>query len=103
MRGRRVDDAGARVVDQLDAFPRGIVGQAQDDEGGVVQRLTPCLRVLALGVVERDQRDLVAPVQPFANLQSGRAGRAVDEDAVLQGNLLRVMIVPISAMLRRTT
>ena len=80
VRGRGVDHAGAIVVDQLDGFARSVVGQAQDDEIGVVQRRLARLGVLALCIVQRDDRDLRAIGQPFANFEAGGAGGAVDED-----------------------
>jgi hypothetical protein len=67
------------IVDQLDRLARGIVGQAEDDEIRGIERLGARARILAPRVIERDQRDLVAPGEPFANLKPGGARRTVDE------------------------
>ena len=62
------------IVDQRDRFARGVVGQAEDDEIGVVERLARAPSAsLRRVVVERDQRDVVAPGQPLADLEPGRA------------------------------
>ncbi len=105
MGGGGVDDAGAIVVDQRHALTRRIVGQAQDHEIGIVQRRAPRRGILAQIAVERDEIDLGAPGQPFADFQAGGAGSAVDEDRTPHGSRLRTTMAPasISAIASRTT
>jgi hypothetical protein len=83
VRGRGVDDPHlAFRIDQRHRLTRRIVGQAQDSEVGVVERLAPGCGILAARLVERHQRKLGPSGKPIGDLESGRPGGAVDEDRV---------------------
>ena len=84
--GGGVDDPGPVVVDQRHRLAGGVVGQAQDDDVGVVERLSPRRRLLALRLVQHHQRDLGPVRQAVADLQPGGAGGAVDEDGDAHGS-----------------
>jgi hypothetical protein len=62
------------------ASRRGIVGQAQDREIGLVERLAPRACVLAPRLVEHEQLELAPAGEPVGDLEPGRAGAAVDEN-----------------------
>ena len=81
MRGRGVDDARCRIVDQGDGFAGGIVGQAQDNDIGGVEGVAARARIFAPGVVKLEQIELGAARQPGLDFKSGCARRAVNEDA----------------------
>ncbi len=86
--GGGVDHAGPRIADEGHGLPRGIVGQAQDHDIGVVERLGARARVLAPGLVKRDHAKACPSGQPLRDLEPRRARRAVDENAG-QGSILR--------------
>jgi len=60
VRSRCVDHAGAIICDHRHRFLRRIVGQAKDDEIGIVQCLTPCCGILALVIGQDDLRKFAA-------------------------------------------
>ena len=91
MRGRGVDHPRAIVLDQRHGLASSVVGQAEDDEIGVVQRFPPRGRILAPTVVERDQRDFRPAGQSFANLEARGAGGTIYEDGRGQGCRLRTI------------
>ena len=89
MRGRCVDDAGAIIVDQRYRFARGIVGQAQDDDIGGVQRIAARAGVPPLLFRHGDQRQFGTPRQPVGDFDPGGAVTAVDEDVDAHALILR--------------
>ena len=80
MRGRRVDDDGVGVGDELHGFLRCIVRQAEDDGVGVVHQFGARGGVLAALGRDGDDLQVAALLEPLADLEAGGAGFAVDED-----------------------
>ena len=80
MGGRGVDDAGMGVLDQRDAFPRRLVGQAEDGDVGGVERLLAGGQLLAALRGQRNQREVGPGAEAFPDFNAGGAGFAVDED-----------------------
>ncbi|MNY23104.1 hypothetical protein D3C86_1567530 [compost metagenome] len=78
-RRRGVDDPHRGVLDHRHGFLGRIVGQAQDDRIGAVQRLAP-RRDIAPTVAQQDQLQIVTRLQTLADLQPRGPGLAVDED-----------------------
>ena len=76
VRGRRVDDAHM-TSGHRDGLARGVVGQAEDGDVGVVDARAPRGGVLALLLADGEKLDVRPRGQPFGDAQSGRAGRAV--------------------------
>src|SRR5258706_9980367 len=85
VRSGGVDHAGVRIVDQPDSLACRIVGKAEDDEVGVVERFRTRAGILAPVLVEGDQLDVHAPGEPLAYFEAGRPDRAIDEDADAHG------------------
>ncbi|EPX78706.1 Tryptophan synthase alpha chain [Salipiger mucosus DSM 16094] len=79
VRRRGVDDPRAMPLGQRHGLAGGIVGQAQDGDLCLGQRLGARGGVLAPLRVHGDQRDVVAAREALADLQTRRAGFAVDE------------------------
>ncbi|PAV69802.1 hypothetical protein WR25_08766 [Diploscapter pachys] len=80
MRRRCVDDPRATVADERGGFLRSLIGQAEDREIGVVQRLGSRSGVLATRLIERHDGEIATAAQPFADVDAGGADRTVDED-----------------------
>ena len=80
MSSRGIDYPRAIVGNQRHRFARSIIGQAQDHDIGIVQRLGTRLRVLATMIIEQDQRKFAAARQTRGNFQPGGPGCSVDED-----------------------
>ena len=68
VRGRGIDDAGTVVGDQRHRFARRIVGQAENDEVGVVDRLAPRPGVLAAIIGQGEDRQVGPASQPVADM-----------------------------------
>ena len=79
MRSRGIDHARAVIGDQRNRLTRGIIWQAQDGDISRVQRFGAGFGVLALGIAQRNQAELVAPGQPVGDFKARGARRAVDE------------------------
>jgi hypothetical protein len=87
MRARRVDDPDlAGGIDQRHRLARRVVGQAEDGEVGLVERLAPRGGVLAPGFVERDELKFAAAGEPVADFEPGGARGAVDEHGLRHGS-----------------
>ena len=83
MRAGGVDDAGAvGRVDQRQRLARGLVGQAEDGEIGLVERFAARGDILAARLVEHHQGEFGTARQPVCDLEPGGPGRAIDEDLV---------------------
>src|SRR3546814_2255829 len=80
--GRGVDHPRPVVGDHRHRLARGIVGQAEDDEIGVVQRLGAPRGVLALGVGQGDERELAASGEPLGDFEPRGSGCPVDENCL---------------------
>ena len=80
MRGGGIDHHGAIVGDQRHRLARGIIGQTQDHDIRVVQRLAARGGVLAPVIIQRDQRKFGAAGQPRRDFKARGTGGAVDED-----------------------
>ena len=80
MRGRGVDQPHRQIGRKRHRLARSIVGQAQDGHVRSLETGAAGIGILAQRMIYLDQLDIVAPGQPVADLQAGRAGLAVDED-----------------------
>jgi len=81
--GRGVDDAGpmaGQAVNHGHRFARGLVVQAQHHQVGLGHEFALGLGVFAACRVDAQHLDLGHQGQPFADLQTGGAGFAVDEN-----------------------
>jgi hypothetical protein len=83
VRGAGVDDAGLLARQRVDhghRLARRVVVQAQDDQVHRGHELALGRRVLAACRVDADHGHAGHVLQPFADLQAGGAGLAVDEN-----------------------
>src|SRR5690606_18069675 len=78
--GGGVDDTRAAVLDQRDALSRRVVWQAENGYVGGVEELGARGRILASLQRDRDEFDIRAAFEPRADLETGSAVFAVDED-----------------------
>jgi len=85
MRGRGVDQPRAERLGQRRRLAGGVVGQTQDGDIRLGQRLAPRSGVLSALGRDLHQGDVGAILQPLADLQPGGADFAVDEDLVCHG------------------
>ncbi|MNT24948.1 hypothetical protein D3C72_1604480 [compost metagenome] len=77
--GTGVDDPDLGIDDGSRRLPRRLIRQAQDRDIAGIDRLGAPLRVLAVGLGQRQQPQIAAPVEPFMDLQAGGALVAVDK------------------------
>ena len=77
--GARVEHPHVVARNEADRLARGIVGQAQDHDVGLVEKPAPLLRVLARGLRYLHQRHVLPRREPLPNLEPGRARLPVDE------------------------
>ncbi|KAG1430298.1 hypothetical protein G6F57_023036 [Rhizopus arrhizus] len=89
MRRAGVDHPHLRVHDGRRGLAGRLVGQAQDGPVAGVDGFGAALRVLALGLGQRQQAQVGAAVQAFVDLQAGRALVAVDKDKRMGHDVLR--------------
>ena len=80
VRRARVDEHALAVARQIDRLDGGCVREAED--GGVrgTEGLRSGLRVLPVGLVQRDQLHVAPLRQPVAHLQACGPSLAIDED-----------------------
>ncbi|MNT21582.1 hypothetical protein D3C72_1569250 [compost metagenome] len=79
--GRGIDDTDIIVAGHHgDGFFRGIVGQAEDRNVGVVEHVLAHRRIAALGFGYGQQLDIAATGKARADLQTRGAVFAIDED-----------------------
>eukprot|EP00900_Chrysochromulina_parva_P022269 jgi/Chrpa1/4676/Chrysochromulina_OHIO_Genome00001506-RA len=76
MCGARIDEHGPIVVgrDERGGLFGRIIGKAQDHGISLVDGLRACFRILALVFGQRQQLDVLARLEPRANLQARGAG-----------------------------
>ena len=88
MRRRGIDHPHVRVFDESDRLLGGGIGQAQNHDAGVIYCRFAGANVLPVGVRQLHNREVGPHRQPLPNLQSGRAGGAVDEDFLIHDSHL---------------
>ncbi len=80
MRRAGVDHAGVGVADGSHQLLHRRVGQAEDGDVGGLGDLDPLGQILAIGHRQFEQFDVRPILQPFVDLEPGRAVLAVDEN-----------------------
>jgi hypothetical protein len=80
VRGAGIDQARSRVLDHGRGLARRVVGQAEHREIGGVEHLGARRGVFACVFRQAQELDIGAPFQAFADLQSGGADLAIDEN-----------------------
>ena len=101
MRRRGVDHPRADLGCQRSRFPRGVIGKAQDGDVACRHHLAPGGGVLALRIVECHRCDRRMRGETLVHLQAGRAGRAIDENAVGHRGVINRMAAPCKVGYRR--
>ena len=82
VRGRRINDPRFGRVRYRYRFLRGVIRQTKDNEIRIVQGLTTGFKILALVIIQRDQRKFATPRQPIGNFQTGGSGGAINENTM---------------------
>src|SRR5205085_1587298 len=80
MRCGCIEDSHGGIFDQCNGFPRGVVWKTKDSDLGFVERARTGADILAVGVRQQTNGDVVPVREPPADFQSGRSGSAVDFD-----------------------
>jgi hypothetical protein len=80
VRGAGVQHAHVRVLEPRHGFFSSLVRQAQHDQINAVQQAFALGFILAFGVVNADQFQVVASLQAGTNLQAGRSGFTINEN-----------------------
>src|SRR5579859_8008499 len=75
-----IDHTRPVVLDEADRLARGVIRQAENDHIGAVDDLLARRSLLPPRGIDRDELDITAARKPLQDLQSRRAGFAVDED-----------------------
>jgi hypothetical protein len=104
MCGARIDEHGPIVVgrDERGGLFGRIIGKAQDHGISLVDGLRACFRILALVFGQRQQLDVLARLEPRANLQARGAGltlrgTAADSDGLVASVGATVNNKPVNA------
>jgi hypothetical protein len=101
VRGGGINHAGPVIVDQADRLDRGVIGEAEDDDIGVVQHLAPGSGILPTRLIDFEDREFRAPRQPLPYFKAGCAVATINENARHSTILLRATI-PVPSFFRFT-